>query len=82
MIKTEAQERKLNEDLHFQYLLGIKRNAEKEREKAWLNHVAYDPSDPDFTMSYIKYARADEKLDAIEMIIKAYVNQIRGGMTI
>lgn len=82
MIKTEAQERKLNEDLHFQYLLGIKNNAMREEELAWKNYRNYTPDEVGYTMAYIKYARADEKLRTIEQIIKAYVNQIRGGMTI
>lgn len=82
MIKTEAQERKLNEDLHFQYLLGLKNNAMKERELAWRNYRNYKPEELGYSMAYIKYARADEKLDTIEKIIKGYVNQVRKGMTI
>ena len=82
MIKTEAQERKLNEDLYFQYLLGIKQRAERERELAWKNFRQYHPSNPDYSMAYVKYARADEKLKTIEKIIKAYCNQVREGLTI
>ncbi len=79
MIKTEAQSRKLNEDLFFQYLLGIKKNAEKADAEAWETYHRGSIRDSD---NYIRYARASERLKTLEEIIKAYVKQIRGGMTI
>lgn len=79
MIKTEAQERKLNEDLFFQYLIGIKRNAEKAEADAWKR---YSDSDLCDSFAYLKYARANEKSGTLDQIIKAYCNQIRGGSTL
>lgn len=83
MIKTEAQERKLNEDLFFQYLKGIHNNAEREEAILWDRYVHENKDDMTAVeMAYIKFARASEKTITIHRIIKAYCDQIRGGMTI
>ena len=79
MIKTETQERKLNEDLFFQYLIGIKRNAEKAEADAWKKYSNSDLCD---SFAYLKFARANERTYVIDQVIKAYCNQVRGGLTI
>lgn len=66
----------------FNIFLWLKNNAMKERELAWRNYRKYQPEELGNSMAYLKYARADEKLDTIGKIIKGYVNQVRGGMTI
>ena len=82
MIKTEAQERKLNEDLFFQYLLGIRKNADKEEEERWAHFYETKNDDPEMSYAYVRYARASERRDVIDQIIKVYCNQIRGGSTL
>lgn len=83
MIKTEAQERKTNEELFYQYLKGIEHNALIDRIRAWHNfkESATDVTDPDAVNAYIKFARAAEKLTIIEKIVEVYNDQVRGGMT-
>lgn len=84
MIKTEAQERKTNEELFYQYLNGIAHNAQHDRALAWTNfrYVSRDGKDFEITDAYIKFARAEEKLRTIEKILRVYIDQVRGGMTI
>lgn len=76
MIKTEAQSRKLNEDLFFQYLLGIKKNAEKADSEAWEAYHKGNIRDAD---NYVKYARASERLDLISQVLRVYSQQVITG---
>ena len=76
MIKTEAQARKLNEDLFFQYLLGIKKNAEKADAEAWETYHRGSIRDSD---NYIRYARASERLDLISQVLRVYSEQVIAG---
>ena len=79
MIKTEAQVRKLNEDLFFQYLLGIKNNAVRDDQAAWDKwHELYtkDNTDPDISYFYARYARASERLDTLEQILRVYSDYV------
>ena len=76
MIKTEAQARKLNEDLFFQYLLGIKKNAEKADAEAWETYHKGSIRDAD---NYVRYARASERLDLISQVLRVYSEQVITG---
>lgn len=84
MIKTEAQERKTNEELFYQYLNGIEHNARMEANRAWVNFTRTNAHSDmaEAANAYIKYARADEKVRTIEKILSVYIDQVRGGMTI
>ncbi len=78
MIKTEAQSRKLNEDLFFQYLLGIKKNAEKAEAETWETYHEGSFRDVD---DYIKYTRASARLDIISQVLRVYSEKVIGAGT-
>ena len=83
MIKTEAQERKMREDLFLIYLKGIRENAVKDEQIAWERYMAVDKTDlTELSSAYIKYARSAGKAATLDQVISAYCDQVRRGMTI
>ena len=80
MIKTELQFRRVNEDLFLQYLKGIQMNAQKDRiaaRRKWEHAESVSRVD---SYNYLQYARLDEKLRTIDMIVNAYERIINGGV--
>ena len=80
MIKTELQFRRVNEELFLQYLKGIQMNAQKDRiaaRRKWEHAESVSRVDP---YNYLQYARLDEKLRTVDMIVNAYERIINGGV--
>ena len=80
MLKTELEYRVNNEKMFMQYLKGIRTNAYKDKEAARRRWEKVTPLADIELPVYAKYARFDEKVRTINMIIDAYERIINGGV--
>lgn len=76
MITNEAESRKLNEDLFYQYLKGLLNNADREDSETW---EAYHKSEIGDIRKYLAFVRASEKRGTISLILSAYQNIVLNG---